>query len=1045
MSNSNLNPLLVKPEIHKNVTGGREGRKSKRFRRVQKIEAKVCILLQSLLPSLAYLPVRTKEYPFQLPILLDQLKNEFSSAEDHANARRYLSNFIEKGNQERIWSIEPPEKFVKLRRHPQMRTLRWHQRATSCSKLVVEYEEVLKDTNNFSCLSPHELLSLVALSASLYGGLCQSKAIVGLVNKLQSEKPIQYGTLRDQELIFVEFIVENAKIHNSSIDGKAALTKRWYVDTLSLGLIKQYLDKSTQDENIQKYTEDSLYKAVKTSLKKLGIATPFSSLNSLSLASVSSVENIPGVDISSAMVETMNGRNVTASLSKEYWRQILLPTILKIPSINFTEFEKWQQSINFSSSKKLPVTGVMVREIEKELKSTLIIKDSRGRKQTANSAIKKLEEIDSTGWGVAGECLKSWYKYLLNKQGLKVSSVHRYHYAIAKHWLMANAELDFNTLSDDEFYEIYKNIIENTKSMVARHYRAKRLDVLHQYASEYFGLAELEETLSSGDNATPMVRAGYITKDLFDATFSCIGEMLGLDGNSKLSIQVLLIIAYRTGLRLNELTKIRLSEIEFSDDYWIFIRSNPYGDNKRDGSLRKIPLGSLLVKNEYKFFQQYLGLRQKTSNSKKELFFCRDGLVYEPWDGQVISKLVNGIMRRISGLDGMTFHHLRHTALSNLHLILEREWDIAQELTGYEIQDCERVFEAVCGNKNEQLRIYWALACFAGHNSPKTTFQSYLHFSDLITHLKIRKNCKLFTLSHCKTFSDISANKVTRICKKNNQNPKKIKVELFRPVLIEECMKWIEKVNNVKAENRVQDNVKSISFETAITHNVTYKIIKCFENGYSITDLVYQFNVNEEKIEKWMSNAKQLANLKTREEKSRLIASTRSENNKIILLPAPLNDPQEYKDADDILKILRRRYKENKKSIHTAIKYYLTATNISSAGIKFLDKKKLVVFIKSMSDVIPMNRWLLIANLDEKSDKAKAIQYWSMDGKLKVTIDISASIKSKKNAYLYLRHPSEKTLLEKNEKYKKYSARTLRYVFHMIAIMVFDDTDIKGL
>ncbi|MEZ5495219.1 MAG: tyrosine-type recombinase/integrase [Gammaproteobacteria bacterium] len=61
------------------------------------------------------------------------------------------------------------------------------------------------------------------------------------------------------------------------------------------------------------------------------------------------------------------------------------------------------------------------------------------------------------------------------------------------------------------------------------------------------------------------------------------------------------IILYRTGLRVGEVLKIKLKDIEISDEFWIDIRENNKGDNKTYSSLRRIPLGILLKKEEHIF------------------------------------------------------------------------------------------------------------------------------------------------------------------------------------------------------------------------------------------------------------------------------------------------------------------------------------------------------------------------------------------------------------------------------------------------------------
>ncbi len=224
-------------------------------------------------------------------------------------------------------------------------------------------------------------------------------------------------------------------------------------------------------------------------------------------------------------------------------------------------------------------------------------------------------------------------------------------------------------------------------------------------------------------------------------------------------------------------------------------------------------------------------------------------------------------------------------------------------------------------------------------------------------------------------------------------------------------------------------------------------MLKDFEKGFFIPDLVYRYHISEEKILQWIDNAKKLKSLKTREGASRLISSSREKVNNMVLLPSKLKDKNEKYDAERLFSLLRDAYKSNKKTIHAAVRYYISMSNTSSAGIRFTDKNKLQAFIKMLTLVIPLHRWKVIVQANNSTHETKLIQYWKIDTKLNLAIERKnkyATIQ-KGTAYLFLKHPSEREFLAHHDKYHKYSARTLRYVMHMIAIMVFNDEDFKLL
>jgi site-specific recombinase XerC len=57
-------------------------------------------------------------------------------------------------------------------------------------------------------------------------------------------------------------------------------------------------------------------------------------------------------------------------------------------------------------------------------------------------------------------------------------------------------------------------------------------------------------------------------------------------------LSALYIVAYRAGLRLSEIQKLRLKDIERSPECWLYIRDTRLDDGKSDSATRKIPLES---------------------------------------------------------------------------------------------------------------------------------------------------------------------------------------------------------------------------------------------------------------------------------------------------------------------------------------------------------------------------------------------------------------------------------------------------------------------
>ena len=81
---------------------------------------------------------------------------------------------------------------------------------------------------------------------------------------------------------------------------------------------------------------------------------------------------------------------------------------------------------------------------------------------------------------------------------------------------------------------------------------------------------------------------------------------------------------------------------------------------------------------------------------------------------------LTSILRQVGG-KYYTFHHLRHTALSRLQLLLHHEALALHSLPGWvhflpwSAAQCTSIYQTIT---HPSTRDYWALAQFAGHQSP---------------------------------------------------------------------------------------------------------------------------------------------------------------------------------------------------------------------------------------------------------------------------------------------------------------------------------------
>jgi integrase len=89
--------------------------------------------------------------------------------------------------------------------------------------------------------------------------------------------------------------------------------------------------------------------------------------------------------------------------------------------------------------------------------------------------------------------------------------------------------------------------------------------------------------LKKSDN---LVRAGFISEELYFELIQKINKSSQRSQDIGMFVSFF-FFAYRTGLRLTEIKKLRIRDVEDSDVLWIYVRPNQHKDNKTFSGYRK--------------------------------------------------------------------------------------------------------------------------------------------------------------------------------------------------------------------------------------------------------------------------------------------------------------------------------------------------------------------------------------------------------------------------------------------------------------------------
>ena len=249
---------------------------------------------------------------------------------------------------------------------------------------------------------------------------------------------------------------------------------------------------------------------------------------------------------------------------------------------------------------------------------------SATRKNTRNGAIKALSALKAELTLTDTEnILLGWLLHCINVNKNQPSTLRTYLSRGGMQWLNCCYGENIYNWTGDDYIAKYRDILDidqfsskhvtdeiepeakGSKQTNSLQYLSERLESLHKYAVRYHGLEPLSENLLEHTKEQKHIRAGYISEPLFRYMRHFLKSSASLTDREKRRLECLTIIAFRTGLRIGELLKLRISDIEPGDEMWLYVRNTQLDDSKSNNASRKIPLTVLLTDEEFTIVRDY--------------------------------------------------------------------------------------------------------------------------------------------------------------------------------------------------------------------------------------------------------------------------------------------------------------------------------------------------------------------------------------------------------------------------------------------------------
>ena len=993
----------------------------------QKVKAATEKIIRRNLAGLYLKEPRVDGYELGKDRVLQQLEDKFTGIKDYRLARNFFSIEINKGNRDGRWSLPIPEFIVSQNRSKPFRSYAWLKSVAELSVWRQLWLEKLSSKSVVDNLQLKELLASCLYSAMMHGGLCLSDAITALRLKLLNErKPfLKQGSHTWIDLVF------DAKSQAINIkEGKTL--RRWFPDPVSLALICQLLSRLKVTDKAD--VADLIAMDSWALLREYGNAIGgkdrfgFSSVEGVCRAAVGVAENLSDVDIPQALLEYSIGKTPAASLPAKQWVALLEIPDYRPCIVSFSDFKSLE--IPKRKSSQQSNKSVNYEALISSIRLSLREKDGKGRKRTQKIAAKSLRNVMKESWGDNAYLLLDWLHSLLVRDRLALSSVSRYYSAIGRHWIAETAEQSMSEWGAEEFELLYESILDLAKTDRARYYNIGRLEELHRHGVGLLGfpIVSLSEQRSVG-TARPRVRSGIVNEALFQTVLKSISLLGDVDEHTRQALSLVSVISCRLGLRLGEVLKLRLCDVEPSEGRWLFIRNNKYGNNKTLSSRRKVPLWLLLLPGEKLQFESYFQRQRAIAkNNDLALLFSLPQSPADQLDSQQVSRLIGYKLSTISG-EKYVFHHLRHTAITRLYYLLDCYDKNDCIEVGYSHDQIQviRDFYSV-SDKTINKDLYWTIAGLVGHSTPAASFNSYIHLADYSLGAKLAKTSTYYARDEVKALTGWGEYKIKQLVKSSGGDGS-ISVRDIKRDIIERCNKYAKQLKlNVPSQKSIS-RTRRVGLGIDLCHDV----LRAIENGSSVDEAAADYSIDTVIVWGWYNNAVTLTELKTRKKKSRFIASNRKPaiSGKIIVPPKPRSNI-EKRQTKKALENLRALYPNNKDEIRWCVSYHAERVNTKKAGISFNEMADLLRFLEVFLQVDSPSNWAVVIYGNER----KRIQ--NIDRKL-----IEAGLYKSKISYEYKSGSSESYRLywnkygsKKDKTYKRYSTSAFRYLIFMLSVMM---------
>lgn len=662
--------------------------------------------------------------------------------------------------------------------------------------------------------------------------------------------------------------------------------------------------------------------------------------------------------------------------------------------------------------------------------------------------------------------LTCWvYNLITEHPSLGISSVLRYLSAIVHVWLREAQDLYLDELDADEWTELYSAILLDAKNSTGPTLTA--LNNFHDFQIKAFDAPPIELT---GTRSVEHVRARYVSADLIKKCLSSLRESRAFNESESLMLQCMIILAWRTAIRVGELTALAIRDLsigggpevlQMSIDE-LLVRSNSLGTIKTENANRRIPVHALLTTEEHSMLDAVLHYRMSMGAKPNDPLFSPTTR-----DGPFNKNLVATIFRRLTvyHMDGSEypFHSLRHTALTSLSLILTNS-SLARFFVDRSVEDQHEIRAAMLGkhpgsDRPDSQDQFVAVAQLAGHGLPDQTFRAYYHFAHIDLGQRLI-NAELDIPSEIPgNVASISRRRISTAVRSHTRRSTSVNSQELRPLLLKDLDQWIRPWSmhlrqdtqtskdslprgsqdddfNYYADDSVLRKTQLEVFPeqrgTHITMELMHTALGYADQGENAAEIAARFSVSSQLIQRWLDRARFFSVLPSGRGSPRLIDPARlGPDGEAPLQPFKRFSEEEYVIIEKFFRWAPKAYYNNPEELLKFMNIYLKQATGRRAMVRFRMSERDILreFLGTGIKVLSASHWRLLG-----PSKKMCLEMKSKSKRWK-NLTIGEPLTDYNGFAVALRRPNEDEILESSTiKRRAYSSAALRYIVHMLLI-----------